>query len=240
MNWKGALKRKLEPVMEWFYKYIRKPKTVASREEWQKNAQKGEFEFHKTNTWRQTESFMEQTRALFRYFGYGENDYQDKVVLDLGAGSKLRSKYFQGAKIVALEPMADDCLREIAWCDLKDAWKLFSLPAEDRIDELVETVDFAFSINVLDHCYNFDAIIANLFQYLKPGATAFLSFDAHYITNDMHPLILTEEICSKIFKDAGFSIDKVSKGFDGDFLKMMQVPHYGHGNYCLNYWLSKK
>ena len=135
--------------------------------------------------------------------------------------------------------MADDVLREIPWTDLRDAHEVFSSPAEVLIPSLVGRVDFIFSINVLDHCYNFNAIIGNLYAYLKPGALAFLSFDEHYVTNKMHPLILTDDVCPPIFTDAGFVIEKATKGFEGEAAAIMKVPTYGHGQTCLNYWLKK-
>ncbi len=235
----GKIYRQIEPLIEIFYRTTRQSKTAADPSQWKEQAQKGEFAFHKNDTWRQTEGFLQQTSVLFKSWGFEADEFEGQIVLDVGAGSMLRGKYFKNAKLVALEPMADDVLREIPWTDLQDAWKVFSTPAEQSIPELVGQVDFIFSINVLDHCYNFDEIIANLYTYLKPGARAFLSFDEHYVTNKMHPLILTETICPPIFEKAGFKIEKFNKGFEGQAAEVMKVSTYGHGQTCLNYWLRK-
>lgn len=56
--------------------------------------------------------------------------------MDLGAGSKLRTKFFTDAKIIAIEPLAEKFMKEIEWCDLKDAYRVYSRPAEDFIGEL--------------------------------------------------------------------------------------------------------
>ena len=200
---------------------------------WAGAAQEGELEFHKTNRWRETEAFMEQTVALFRTFGFQRSGWEGKTVIDLGAGSKLRSKFFEGARIVVIEPLADRYIAEVPWSDLKDAAAVFSRPAEKLVEECVGTADLLISINVLDHCYDFADIVSNIRDYLKPDGTAFLSFDMHENVDDMHPLVLTESVCEEIFDQAGLKVVKFSKG-GGDVLQT-----YGHGDFCLNYWLEK-
>ena len=236
---KFVKKNFLEPAMGLINEFVTLDRAKASKELWKEQSQKGEFDFHKTNTWRQSTKFMEDTILLFDSFGFSRQDYAGKKVVDLGAGSKLRSKYFEHAEWIAIEPMADDCIREIEWCDLEDAKAVYSLPAEDLIPELVNEVDFLFSINVLDHCFDFRAIIDNIYQYLKEDGMAFVSFDAHFVTDEMHPLILSDKICTKIFEEAGFKIKKKSKGFEGQFKKLKNTDTYGHGSFCLNYWLEK-
>lgn len=229
----------IEPVLGILNKIFDMGKTKASREEWINHAQKGEFEYHKANHWRSTDRFMADTIQLMDSFGFNQSDYSGKTVLDLGAGSKLRSKYFKEAELIAIEPMADDCVKEIGWCDLEDADKLYSLPAEEYIPYLENKIDFVMSINVLDHCFDFDQIISNIHKYMKDDGLAFLSFDEHFFTDDMHPLILTDDVCISIFNKLGFDVSKKSKGFTGDFKKEKKVNTYGHGTYCLNYWLTK-
>ena len=211
-------------------------KTTESREKWSSEAQEGEFLFHKKDTWRKTPDFMNQTDRLLRHFGFTPEQYAGKVVVDVGAGSMLRTKFFTGAHLVALEPLADRFMAEIPACDLKDADEVFSLPAEQRIDSLVGTCDLVISINVLDHCYDFPTIVDNIRQYLKPDGLAFLTFDMHDKADRMHPLSLTEKTCKPIFDKAKFRIEKVTTGV-GDALGGAQT--YGHGPFTLNYWLRR-
>lgn len=213
---------------------LREPK-----EKWQQEAQSFEFEFHKTNKFRQSDEFMAETSHLFRSFGFLPSNFAGQVIVDLGAGSRMRGKFFLRARQVIIEPMADKCLSEIAWCDFQDAEQIYSLPAEETIADLIGKVDFLFSLNVLDHCYDFEKIVWNVYQYLKPGGSAFLSFDSHFETSVGHPLILTESICSKIFKKNGFTITKFSEGFQGEYARLMRKPGYDNTSNCLNYWLKK-
>jgi hypothetical protein len=211
--------------------------TAFDREAWQETAQEGDFEFHKSNLWRQTDDFMTETSRLFQHFGLGSQEYSGSTVIDLGAGSRLRSKYFSGAEIIAIEPLAERYTTEIEWCDLSDAAEVYSRPAEEKLHECVGRADLLISINVLDHCYNFDVILGNIRDYLKPGGLAFLSFDKHLDADSLHPLQLTEEFCEQIFRSKGLRIQNFTRGF-GDALDDRQT--YGHGPYCLNYWLVRE
>jgi SAM-dependent methyltransferase len=210
------------------------PRTMASREHWQKLSQEGEFRFHKRDRWRHSSAFMEQSERLFRHFGFEPDDYAGKVVIDLGAGSKLRSKFFKNAHLVVIEPLADRFMAEIEGSDLHEASEVHSRPAEQLIDSLVGKADLVVSINVLDHCFDFPQIVSNIQRYLKPDGLAFLSFDMHAEADDMHPLSLTQKKCAPIFAKAGFVIEKVTTGM-GEVLGGSQT--YGHGPYTLNYWL---
>lgn len=209
-------------------------RTTASREHWQQRSQEGELAFHKRDRWRRTAAFTAQSARLFRHFGFQPDEYADKTVVDLGAGSMLRSKFFRGAHLVVIEPLADRFIAEVEGCDLKDAAEVHSRPAEQLIESLVGTADLVVSINVLDHCFDFPEIVENIRRYLKPDGLAFLSFDMHATADDLHPLSLTEKKCARIFAQAGFRIEKVTTGL-GDLMSGAQT--YGHGPYALNYWL---
>lgn len=118
---------------------------------------------------------MDSTERLLSHFSFPFDSYRWKTIIDLGAGSKLRIKYFLDAKIIAIEPLADRFMKEIEWCDLAYAYKVYSRPAEELIEECVLKADLVISINVLDHCYDFELVIENIAAYLKDDALAFLS-----------------------------------------------------------------
>ena len=231
---KNALKKLKKVVRKAAVPYTRLvPRNKHDKSEWQRVGREEEFHFHQQNTWRPSSDFMDQTKRLFSHFGFPSDAYEGKTIIDLGAGSKLRTKYFSGAKIVAIEPLADRFMKEIHWCDLPDAEKVYSNPAEERIDECVNLANLVISINVLDHCYDFERIIENIAANLKDDALAFLSFDKHHEADQMHPLRLTETICERVFAQNGLTVEKYTKGA-GEILNT-----YGHGDYCFNYWLRK-
>lgn len=208
-----------------------------SRDEWEKDAQTGEFDFHRKDRWRQTDDFVGQSDRLFRHFGFEPRQFVGKTVVDLGAGSKLRTKFFQGSRLLVIEPLADRFLAEIDWTDLRDAAAVHSVPAEQCVESLVGEVDLLVSVNVLDHCYDFGQIVDNIRNYLKPDGLAFVSFDKHAVADEMHPLSLTEESSTRMFTDRGLVVEKMTTGM-GDALGGAQT--YGHGPYTLNYWLRTR
>ena len=206
-------------------------KTKIEKSKWDL-AQSGEFDFHKKNEWRKNnEAFTKSNYTLFKNkFGFNENEYNGKNILDLGCGSKLRAKFFKNSFIYALEPLADKFIAEIDWCDLRDAHKVYSSPAEKLIPEMVNNMDLVFSINVIDHCYDFNIIVNNLYQYTKKGGLCLLSFDLHDKIDPMHPIILTDDFATEVFKKSGFKIIK----------KLKTDPyHKGISDLAMTYYLTK-
>lgn len=216
-----------------------KPSLEADIEEWRQVHQEFELEFHRRNEFRQTDAFVYETELLFSSFGFYKDQYVGKTILDIGAGSRLRGKYFHGARLIALEPLADKFMQEILWCDLKDAAEVISQPAEVLVPSLIDAADFIFSINVLDHCFDFRKIVENIYRYLKPAGTAFLSFDSHFHRSTGHPLILTERICTDIFRQCGFMIVEFQRGFPPAFLEYHGRNGYDGKSDSLNYLLAR-
>ena len=199
-----------------------------SRQDWEAKAQPGELVCHEVDEWRKAGKLEEETEVLFPYFGFSHNDYVGKTVIDAGCGSRLRTKFFTGSNIIGIDPLIDGYLK-IEWSDLKVAKMLFSLPLEDRIEELKETADLIISINVLDHCFNFLRCLENLHYYLKSDGVCFISYDEHVTgANDMHPLDLDDKISRDLITKAGFKIKKFRRG-----------KVYGGGESALSYWLYK-
>nr|WP_250811703.1 methyltransferase domain-containing protein [Neorhizobium tomejilense] len=200
-------------------------------EKWSSEAQSGELAFHKRPNFRSDEAgFNEANARLFKSLSYKEDQFAGKTVVDLGAGSKLRGKYFKGSRIVAIEPLASKFMEEVAWNDLKDADEVYSEPAEKLIEGLVGRADFVFSINVLDHCYDFEIIVGNVFRYLKTGGRACLSFDCHSKVDKLHPIIINEKVATGIFFDAGFQINQ---------FKRTPSYHKAIADYSITYFLAK-
>jgi hypothetical protein len=207
------------------------PQHQASGEAWAGPAQDQEFAFHEANKWRRSPQFTTDSARLWEHFGFRADQFAGQVIVDIGAGSKLRTRFFEGARIMAVEPLADR-YRTLDFCDLDVAEACFSVPGEALVAELVGRADVVLSINALDHGYDFDAAIRNIAAYLKPDAPAFLSFDLHEKADAMHPLVLTEESCRATFAAAGLTVIRVMDGV-GPF-----GANYGHGA-AVDFWLRK-
>lgn len=204
------------------------PRLVEDVASWQDEAQPGELAFHKRPNDRSGEHWERLTRELWERYGFASTGYEGKRVIDIGAGSRLRTLYFTGAEIVAIEPLADEFRAEVPWHDLDKAEAVYSTPAEAEIPELVGTADLVVSINALDHGFNFEDAIKNIAKYLNPGGSAFLSFDQHHTPDKMHPLVLTDPIVREVFDRCGLSVARFEEKFRY---------HGGPGPQALNYWL---
>jgi SAM-dependent methyltransferase len=189
-------------------------------------AQDLEFEYHAADLWRRSDNFELETSALLQGFGLNREGYAGRTIIDLGAGSRMRTKYFTGARLIAIEPLANRYMREIAWCDLGDCEEVYTQPAETYLPECAGRADLLLSINVLDHCFDFAAIVRNIAAYLKPDGLAVLSFDIHETADPMHPLTLTQEQCVQAFEAHGLRIGQVHTG-----------PPYGRADYRMDYHL---
>jgi len=205
---------------------------IGRRRAWSWLAQRAELHFHQNNQWRQTADFYRQTQALFAHFGFAPDAFDGKTLIDLGAGSRLRTTYFRNAKLVVIEPLADEFRRTIPWCDLATAARVFSTAAEERIPELWGEADGVVSINVLDHCYDLAPILGNLGGYLKQGGVAFLSFDAHDDTDLLHPLRLGDRSVEGSLAGTGLVVEQRTTGLGP------LGPNYGQGR-AVNYWLRR-
>ena len=199
---------------------------------WKLLAQKGELRFHKIDHFRQTAEFMAETEALMNFFGYTEDSFSGATIIDLGCGSKLRSKYFRSAKIVAIEPLANDFMSQIDWCDIKDAVKLFRLPAEEFIPELEDTANFVMCINVLDHVFDPELVLGNVYRYLRSDGEFLLSVDVHGGLDPMHPVKLDRPYLHKMF-ETGWEVIREYDGLFGHRL------NYGKGR-ALSFILKKR
>ena len=168
---------------------------------WSTLAQRGELTFHKKSTARSTDEFLQSSKKTFEDWNLNKSDYAGKTVMDIGCGSKLRSLYFDESVIIVSDPLADKYIKEIPWCDLNKAEKVFSLPAEKLIEELKGTVDLVLCINVLDHCFDTESILNNMDSYLKPDGKILLSLDVDHGLHHLHPNMVSREFLIKWFSD---------------------------------------
>lgn len=199
---------------------------------WKSKAQVGELEFHVNHKRRPDADMQLRDREIYEAFGFTADQFQGQTVVDLGAGSHLRTRFFQDTKIAAIEPLGDQYVENIDWCDLPEAEYFHSLPAEERVESLGGQAAFANCMNVLDHAFEPDRILDNVNFYLKPGGLFLLSVDLHDgKADDLHPVDLDVPRLRQLIHDAGFSIERA-------FLYLPRAKSYGHG-YACSYVLRK-
>jgi len=198
-------------------------------DQWSTVAQKGELAFHKRPNMRSGDSWESDIARDWQELGFTADAWQGKLIIDVGAGSRLRTLYFQGARIAALEPLANEFASEVEWQDIDKADEVYATPVEKLVPELVGRGDLIVSINALDHGFEFETGIKNIRQYAKDDAVVFLSFDQHEKPDNMHPLVLNDGIVRDIFTRAGFEVITCTP---------RRRYHGAIGPGALNYWLK--
>jgi SAM-dependent methyltransferase len=178
---------------------------------WKQTAQPGELAFHKSKNIRSGAQWVSGNKVFWRNQGFSPKGWEGKVIVDVGAGSRLRTLFFKGAHIVAIEPLAQEFLKEVEWQDLDKAAEIHASPAEVLIPGLVGRADLIVSVNALDHGFEFERAIQNLRQYIKPEGLVYLSYDQHEKPDEMHPLILNDKISRGVFERSGFRVAKAKE-----------------------------
>lgn len=206
---------------------LERPTTV-DPETWSSVAQPGELAFHKRTNIRSGADWPASNAAFWKRRGFAPDGWERKLVVDVGAGSRLRTLYFRDAKIAAIEPLADRYIAEVEWQDLDQADELYAVPAEKDISDLHGRADLLVSMNALDHGYDFEAAVANIRRYLKPDGLAHLSFDPHDRPDDLHQLLLDDQTARATFNRCGLTVERFEQW--GRY-------HAGPGPKALHYWL---
>ena len=125
---------------------------------------------------------------------------------------------------MAVEPLAEEYLDKITWCELKGADGVYPVSAEQRVNDLEGTADLVVCINVLDHTWNPGVFVENVEKYLREGGQFLLSVDLHGETNvGMHPVGLTVSSIVELLCERGFVIK-------WGYLYLPYRRSYGHGD----------
>jgi 2-polyprenyl-3-methyl-5-hydroxy-6-metoxy-1,4-benzoquinol methylase len=184
--------------------------------------QRGELRHHLNDTWRESSDFMAQSDALFRHWGYAPTDFADLMVVDIGAGSRLRSLFFTDGRVVAIEPLARQFMSRIPWCDLDHAEKVFARPAEQPVPELDEQAALVMCVNVLDHVSHPEVVLDNASRMLGSRGQLLLSVDMHDAADYMHPMSLSVAELRSALLARGLVILR-------EYYGLPHAPAYGHG-----------
>jgi SAM-dependent methyltransferase len=198
---------------------------VSSRSQWLKNSQEGEFQFWMSHwdsliNFRSKEVWMKDyTDFFFQRGGFDTTkDFIGKTVVDIGSGPRPLAFAMRQAKIFAIEPLGSRFLEACQriprgspdFLELQKVEKVFSVAAEDFVEELNGQADFVLSTNSLDHTWDPIQYLTNAMKYLKAGGKFLLVVDLHFKTEDMHPQkSLLPSIISQVYS-AGLKFERGS------------------------------
>ena len=174
--------------------------------EWADVNQLFELNYQKCYNYRDFDDFEKQWKDIFTKFGLHKESFNNKVLLDIGCGSRPALSYFSSNNEKhCMEPLLDELMKvekskynvfpggtpwhnkeNLPNTKIKDwfteeDYKLHSVPYETLVPELRGKVDFLLCWNVLDHGYDWRTGLSNMLLYLKKGGLLLLGtdFDAH-------------------------------------------------------------
>lgn len=209
------LRKIIVGVKRRFFRYVQtsiilcsRPFPLLKKILWKIFQQTSELKHHKGEggEFRSSNDFDKQSDRFFKALGYDKAEFSQKWIIDVGAGSRLRTHFFNEARIAAIEPLASK-FRKLPQCDFDKAEKVFACSAEQFIPELKNIANLIVCINVLDHVYNPTQVIRNCSSYLKQDGEFILQTDYHPVTSDLtHPCEFTKAKLVEIFRANGFEI----------------------------------
>ncbi len=192
---------------------------------WRYFAQPGELHFHQGigSEYRLSEEFNAHSKLLFERYSLISDNFVAKCVLDIGAGSRLRTKYFDKAKLYVIEPLAVEYM-SLPQSDLNEAEFVSSKPAEFYHSSLQEAMDLIVCLNVLDHCFDWVKVVENCYKYNITGGLFMLSVDLHDDKDPMHPIGLSESKLEALFVELGYTV-LLKELNDGDYTHDITVTY---------------
>lgn len=177
-------------------------------------------------------------RVVWLNQGLRMDAFNGKCVIDIGCGPTGRLECFEGGEIVAIDPLWN-AYQTLPSAALGKYARGYAEPAEKFIPELEGWADWAVSLNALDHGYDLQAMLSNIFRYLKPGGFFFLSVDvdAKY-HDDTHPLRLFSPEVRGALVNAGF--DVITERHGECYPTTTGIWSSNWGNGVAGHWLCHK
>lgn len=124
---------------------------------------------------------------------YGSGVSGDVTIIDVGCGPTARCACFTnqpGIRLVGIDPLAER-YRDLPGGVLCDYAELYGVPAEEFIETLAGTGTLVACINVLDHCYDPAAVVANMARYVTPHGLILVSCDVGREQSDAFHLAIS-------------------------------------------------
>ena len=164
---------------------------MSNREEWQKEHQTFELNYHKQGNYRWREPlWQDQWDKIFNVFGNFTVDSfkAGQSLLDVGCGSRPALEWFNDEPTkVYCDPLMNDYVKIPQMKDYWEGKEYYSVPAEEHLESLSGDFDFVLCWNVLDHCYDWRKVLRNVIDYAKSGGLLIVGTDLGKTPSPGHP-----------------------------------------------------
>ncbi len=132
--------------------------------------------------------------------GVDMTPYQDKVIVDVGCGPRPFVEFYPARAGF----MLDCCMREYRREHLLQPETPKKVLCVDCMAEHLPlrtgSVDHVFSINMLDHCYDPESVVAEFRRVIGPGGWIHLNVDIGGSPTPCEPIVFTEERLDAMFE----------------------------------------
>jgi len=149
------------------------------KEDWKVECQDFEFGWWKGSGWKKSIGpyGLVCDEMNKRVLGFSGDEFGDgDKIIDVGAGPDSRClRMFPGSSVVIIEPLADKYREFNGNSYQKERIEhVYSQPVEEHIPELDGTADLCWAWGVLDHGYNPEMSVSNMYKYLKTDGWVYL------------------------------------------------------------------
>jgi len=162
-----------------------------TKHEWRNTHQPWELRYHQNSNFRWNDaSWNNQWDKVFIEFMELTPSYftNEDILVDIGCGSRPCLDWFNEGTVHHLDPLLNDFLEVDR---MKPHWEnkplLYSQPAEQLVENLVDKCDYVHCWNVLDHTYDWRQILENISLYSKKGGLVLLGTDLSSTPHVGHP-----------------------------------------------------
>lgn len=235
-------------------------KYIGDEQEWYIVHQPFELRYHQQPNFRwpgQEAIWNEQWDNVFHFAGLNKDSFtNNQLMLDVGCGSKPSLDWFNAGDKYGIDPLLEE-YRKIP--TMKDYWNdhkndhFLNVPAEQQVSKFNNKFDFVLCWNVLDHCFDAEKVLRNIYFYAKADAVILIGTDMSETPHLGHPGIKSREAFMSVIREL-FMIEKeVNSAFkycrqrafvlrkktiiqekdkyDGIYANTGQYRGYGHSNH---------
>lgn len=157
---------------------------------WQTQHQPFELAFHRGYNfrWDDQQWYAQWGNVFARFARLAPETFSvDDTLIDVGCGSRPALQWFTAGRKLYLDPLIDEYRRIPQVADYWDGAETVCQPAEERHEALVDIASLVLCWNVLDHTYDWRAVLRNALAYARSEATIIIGTDLSAISRPGHP-----------------------------------------------------